>query len=143
MNSNPTVQSGTSVKFGGPVPIFGGPLGEGGPDYEPPTDATDALLRWWVDDAADEAERTAAKKAEYGSLDLVHLGQTLRRLQGRPEFDDPREAMEHGCLMYVLGKVERMVEAAAQGRQIQEDSWFDLAVYAKMARAVRSGAWRL
>jgi len=104
-------------------------------------DSNDSPLRqWWTDSAFDEADQTIAKMEEYGSGDLVALGQTLRRMAGRPALP-PVEAMQLGCLIYMLGKIERAVEAVRDDRLIKEDTWFDLGVYAKMARAAQAGAW--
>lgn len=107
----------------------------------PPTDSP--LRRWWIDDAHDQADRTIAKMEEYGSGDLVALGQTMRRLANRPPFEDLTRAMELGCLMYLLGKIERAVEAVAADREVKDDTWFDAEVYTKMARAARAGKWEI
>jgi hypothetical protein len=103
----------------------------------------DPLVRWWTDHAEDEAAQTVAKMVEYGSGDLVALGQNLRRMSGRPPLGNPEQAMELGCLMYLLGKVERAIEATRQDRQVKDDTWFDIAVYAKMVLAARAGAWEI
>jgi hypothetical protein len=111
---------------------------------DPPFDDGDSRLRqWWTDSAFDEADRTIAKKERYGSLDLVELGQALRRMSARPRLDDPCEAMELGCLMYLLGKIERAIENVARGNPIDSDHWFDIHVYAKMAQAARAGVWEI
>lgn len=101
-----------------------------------------ALRRWWTDTAFDEADRTIAKMTEYGSGDLVALGQTMRRMANRAPME-PVQAMELGCLMYLLGKIERAVEAVAADRPIKDDTWFDMHVYAKMAEAARAGVWQV
>jgi len=104
-------------------------------------DLNDTPLRqWWVDDAYDEADQTIAKMEEYGSGDLVALGQTIQRLAGRGPLP-PVEAMQLGCLVYLCGKVERAIEAAKAGRPIKPDTLFDIGVYAKMARAAAAGKW--
>lgn len=103
----------------------------------------DALIVWWLDDAEDMARRTIAKMIEYGSGDLVSLGQHLCRMADRPLSESDVHSMELGCLMYLLGKIERAVEAVKADRPIKDDTWFDIEVYAKMARAARSGAWKI
>lgn len=110
------------------------------PDYG--DDAIDELHRWWTDSAWDEAEQTIAKMQEYGSGDLVALGQLIRRLSHL----DPLpavEAMQLGCLMYLAGKLERAVEAVRNGRPVSADTWFDIRVYAKMADAAACGVWQI
>lgn len=101
------------------------------------------LFTWWVDRAFDEAHQTIAKMEEYGSGDLVALGQNLRRMAGLPRLDDPVQAMELGCLVYMLGKVERAIEAVKAGRTVKDDTLFDVAVYAKMVLAARAGVWEV
>jgi len=100
------------------------------------------LRLWWVETAKEEAELTVAKMEEYGSGDLVALGQSMRRMAGRRPLDAVA-AMELGCLMYLLGKVERAIESVAADRPIKDDTWFDAQVYAKMARAARAGVWKV
>ena len=105
-------------------------------------DSSESLSSWWIDHAIDEARRTCAKMAEYGSSDLVALGRTYAHMAGIPA-PAAVEAMEIGCLIYLLGKVNRAVESVRQHRPILLDTWFDTAVYAKMAQAARAGAWEV
>lgn len=101
------------------------------------------LTRWWLEDSAALAAATVEKMAEYGSGDLVQLGQHLRRLAGRPIYADLDRAMQLGCLMYLIGKLERAVEACSEDRDVKDDTWLDIEVYAKMARANRAGVWKV
>ena len=107
-----------------------------------PRDAKTVLIDWWMAQAADEAGQTVAKMAEYGSGDLVEVGRQVARLAGRP-VPDRVEAMEVGCLFYLLGKIARVTSAVERGDRASDDTWFDLAVYAKMVLAARAGAWEL
>lgn len=116
--------------------------GELTPDQEAMARVESDLQTWWLDDAEDAARQTIVKMLEYGSGDLVSLGQHIRRMSDRAPLH-PVESMELGCLVYILGKVERAVEAVAAGRPIKDDTWFDLEVYAKMARAARAGKWKI
>lgn len=98
------------------------------------------LEAWWIDHAWDEAHHTVEKMVRYGSRDLVVLGNTIRQMSDRPTLP-ALQAMELGCLIYLQGKIGRAVENIRQGREIDPDTWFDAAVYAKMAQAARAGAW--
>lgn len=109
-----------------------------------PQDELDSPLRqWWTDQAFDEADRTIAKAEEYGSRDLVIIGQTLWRMAGRSSPLPDAKAMELGCLFYLIGKIQRAVEAVTTDRPISDDTWHDAAVYARMAQACRAGVWPL
>jgi hypothetical protein len=100
------------------------------------------LRKWWLAHAATEADATIAKMNEYGSGDLVAVGESVMRLAGRPIPTDKSVAMEIGCLFYLIGKLERAVSAHKRGDLPSDDTWFDLAVYAKMVQAKRSNAWK-
>ena len=100
------------------------------------------LTGWWLEHAASEAEQTVAKMEEYGSGDLVEIGRQLAKMQGRTVIS-PQEAMELGCMFYILGKVARITSAVERGDRPSSDTWFDLSVYAKMVLAVRAGAWEV
>ena len=111
------------------------------PDQSP-EERADTLHAWWMDHAAAESAATVSKMVEYGSADLASLARDVFRMTGSSRrLDDWAEATQIGCLIYLLGKVQRMVEAVAEGRPIHRDHPFDVAVYAKMMQAVQDGAW--
>lgn len=98
------------------------------------------LKDWWVDAAVEEANATVAKMEEYGSGDLVAIGYQFATMANRTLTSDV-EAMELGCLFYLLGKIARVTSAVERGDRASDDTWFDIAVYAKMVQAARKGAW--
>jgi hypothetical protein len=99
------------------------------------------LADWWKDHAADEAEKTVSKMLEYGSGDLIAIGHSVTKLADRPVVTDD-EAFEIGCLFYLIGKMERVISAVSHSYNASDDTWFDIAVYAKMVQARRAGAWK-
>ena len=98
------------------------------------------LSAWWTDHARDEAACTIPKMVEYGSGDLTSIGYTVADIAGMA-IDNDTHAMEIGVLFYALGKIQRAVAAAKRGVPASDDTWFDLAVYAKMVQAARAGVW--
>lgn len=105
------------------------------------TNPKHALERWWYDHAELEATQTIAKMVEYGSGDLTAIGHKMAQMTKRPPLSDD-EAFELGCLFYLIGKVERAISAVERGDRASDDTWFDIAVYAKMVQAKRRGAWK-
>lgn len=103
---------------------------------------TPDLATWWVEHATSEADATAHKAAIYGSHDLVEIGRTMAHIAGHQPQNDIH-AMEIGIMFYALGKIHRIIAAHTRNQPAQTDSWFDLAVYAKMVLAARAGAWPL
>lgn len=99
-----------------------------------------SLTTWWLEHANVEAQQTVAKMQEYGSKDLIAVGHQVAALADRPGLSDDA-AFEIGCLFYLIGKMERAVSAVQRGDLASSDTWFDIAVYAKMVLARRSGAW--
>lgn len=102
------------------------------------SEASGDLERWWLERAQDEIERTIPKAIEYSSTDLEDIGRALL-----PDTDLPGHLYtEAGVAFYALGKVSRVLGALKEGREPNEDSWFDLGVYARMAQRARShGGW--
>lgn len=98
------------------------------------------LQDWWREHAKTEAEQTVAKMIEYGSADLVAIGHKMAQMTERKLTDN--EAFELGCLFYLIGKVERAISAVERGARASDDTWFDIAIYAKMVQAKRAGAWK-
>lgn len=92
---------------------------------------------WWRQQAETEIELIGPKVDTYGSDDLVEVG---RAMTSRKLSDG--EYAELGVAFYVTGKMARIMAAIREGRDPGDDSWFDLAVYAKMAQRIRqSGGW--
>lgn len=100
------------------------------------------LHSWWIDHARDEAAATIAKMEEYGSGDLVAIGHQFATMANRTLTSDI-EAMELGCTFYLLGKIARVTSAIERGERASDDTWFDIAVYAKMVQAARQEAWEV
>lgn len=101
------------------------------------------LLGWWMEHASEEAKRTVPKAIEYGADDLLQIGRQMANTAGRDLGDlSDAEAVELGIAFYAYGKLARIMAAIKEGRTPNVDSWFDLAVYAKMAQRVRAaGGW--
>lgn len=102
-----------------------------------------SLKQWWIAQAMKEADATVAKMEEYGSRDLVEIGRKMCELQHRVEPVTDVEAMEIGCMFYLLGKVARVTSAIERGEVASDDTWFDISVYSKMVLSAREGAWKL
>lgn len=112
-----------------------------------PDDPREAeIFEWWVRLAADDARRTAPKTSEYGgtqdgSADLRVMGYALAELAGMHDAPDAVK-MELACWFYALGKVSRLISDYKKGEPGKPDSWFDLSVYATMARRLQEvGRW--
>lgn len=105
----------------------------------------DEVIRWWLDKAHKEIQRTVPKALEYGgkgaALDLVDIGRELGRLLGRPNMAEG-EAQELGIWFYLRGKISRWSAAIMEGRRVSEDTLFDIGVYVRMVQRIRDvGAW--
>ena len=100
------------------------------------------LSEWWLDHASEEASKTIAKMEEYGAGDLAMIGHSISKMANR-QVEDQKQAAELGIVFYALGKIARVLSAVEDGNIPSDDTWFDLAVYAKMALAIRSGAWEI
>jgi hypothetical protein len=55
----------------------------------------------------------------------------------RPELRGKVHPSELGVAFYALGKMARIMGAYADGLAPSDDSWHDLAIYARMAQRVR------
>lgn len=99
------------------------------------------LTPWWLDHAEREAHSTVRKMEEYGSGDLIGIGAAVTHMADRPPVSDD-EAFEIGCLFYLIGKIERAISATNRGDLASDDTWFDIAIYAKMVQARRAGVWK-
>jgi hypothetical protein len=92
---------------------------------------------WWIEYATNEVDGMLVKMAEYGAGDLYAIGKTFAELAGIEA--TTQEHYEIGVLFYVVGKVQRLLSAVEHGNQASDDTWHDLAVYAKMVLATRNG----
>lgn len=108
------------------------------------TDET--LEHWWLRMAQRDIELTAPKTEEYGgagdgSADLRTMGYALAELANM--HDAPESVkLELACWFYALGKISRLISDYKQGKPGKADTWFDLSVYAMMARRIQeTGSW--
>lgn len=98
------------------------------------------LPEWWGETSADDAVAADIKAKEYGSLDLVIIGRTMRELIGMGS--GIVEDAELGIMFYQLGKLARCVSAVSSGRRPSDDTWHDIVVYGMMVRRIRdTGQW--
>lgn len=93
------------------------------------------LEDWWAQTTSDELESMLPKVIEYGSHDLAVIGDVM--LLMRPELRGKIHPSELGIAFYALGKMARIMGAYADGIAPSDDSWHDLAIYARMAQRVR------
>ena len=98
------------------------------------------LKKWWMGRAKQEIENIVPKAREYGSNSLAQIGHKVAQLQGRDVGEE--EALELGCWIYAVGKMERWTDAVLKGHRPSADTLMDLGVYSKMAiRIAESGTW--
>lgn len=99
-----------------------------------------ALTEWWMDRAEEESRTVIPKAVAYGSNSLLQLGRKMAQLKGRLVSDE--EAMELGCWVYAVGKIERWTDAVMRGERPSDDSLYDLGIYVKMVQRIRdAGSW--
>lgn len=102
--------------------------------------AKDELFDWWATTARQDAEMVVPKSIEYGSNSLEQVGRKMAQLQGGEV--TKAEALELGCWVYAVGKMERWTDAVMQHRKPSVDTLVDLGVYTTMARRIREvGDW--
>lgn len=98
------------------------------------------LMDWWQEISRSEAVSTIPKTIEYGSTDLLEMGQSFGGIADR-ELSD-QEATEFGIYWYMLGKMARWTNAMKRGVPVSDDTLHDMAVYVKMAQRNREcGGW--
>jgi hypothetical protein len=97
------------------------------------------VRHWWLGHAEYEIDGMLEKLMEYGTGDLHEIGRQLMEIGAAGDLDDPQTCYELGVLFYVVGKVQRALTAARLGAAASDDTWHDLAVYAKMVLAGRAG----
>lgn len=98
------------------------------------------LNEWWMALAEEESRTVVPKAVAYGSNSLLQLGRKMAQLKGRTVSDE--EAMELGCWVYAVGKIERWTDAVMRGERPSDDSIYDLGIYVKMVQRIRDvGSW--
>lgn len=98
------------------------------------------VTEWWLKRAKEEAESVVPKAIEYGSNSLMQLGRKMAQLQGREVGDD--EALELGCWVNLVQKVERVTDSVMRGERCSDDTVYDIGIYIKMVQRIRDvGSW--
>jgi hypothetical protein len=118
-------------------------------DYErrTPIEAmADQIREWWIKQGEADSAEIRRKAIQYGAADLKIMGQAMQQLYpGKNELDAQSLqalGLEMACAFYALGKSARLFGAFEQGRAPTDDDWYDLHVYAGMARYIREhGRW--
>jgi hypothetical protein len=97
------------------------------------------LDKWWREHAADESTNMIAKLDEYGTGDLHEIGVRLAEMA---KWTNPtrQQTYELGVMFYLIGKMQRVITASHLERDASDDTWHDIAVYAKMVLANRAKA---
>ena len=115
------------------------------------TRATNKLRKWWIAQATTEIDSMMDKLAEYGTGDLHEIGRQMMKVRGvdiDQQVDDlgsygleitNAQMYELGIMFYALGKIQRVITAAEQGKTASTDTWHDLHIYSKMVLAGRAG----
>lgn len=103
-------------------------------------DPVEELTAWWLKRAEDEARAVVPKAVEYGSNSLMQLGRKMAQMQGREVSNE--EALELGCWVNTVQKVERWTDAVMRGDRPSDDTPYDIGIYVKMAQRIRDvGSW--
>ena len=98
------------------------------------------LQDWWHHTSKAEIDSMLPKVTEYGAHDLKIIGDAMMLM--RPELRGKIDPEELAIAFYALGKIGRIIGAYADGVAPSDDSWHDLAIYARMAQRVRdAGYW--
>lgn len=116
-----------------------------------PTDPESAeLFEWWMHTAFEDFVATVPKMLEYGgstsrkgSADLRLVGEAQMELLEWPVTDENLAvAQEIGVYNYCIGKLGRLISDYQNRRKGKADTWFDISIYAMMARRIQSvGRW--
>jgi hypothetical protein len=104
----------------------------------------DSIVAHWHELDDENLKRAMDKAREYDGLDLEIMGAAMAGLL--PPGLDSKSAhalgLEMAIAFYTLGKITRTLGAFRQGRTPVEDDWYDLEIYARMARIIRHhGRW--
>ena len=101
--------------------------------------AIETLRNWWLEQSESEIMAVVPKAIEYGSADLDIIGYALSKFAKQSDFTTNDEL---GIAFYILGKVARLIGAYSDGSKPSDDTWFDIAIYTKMAQRARAvGSW--
>lgn len=106
----------------------------------------ESLEDWWIRTVGADMAKTTPKTQEYGgvgdgSSDLRTMGYALAELCGMHDAPEPVK-LELACWFYATGKLSRLISDYKQGKPGKPDTWFDLSVYAMMARRIQeTGDW--
>jgi hypothetical protein len=104
------------------------------------------LFEWWMHTSFEDFVATVPKMLEYGgggqgSADLQVMGDAQAELIGMHSAPDAVK-QELGVWFYTLGKVSRLISDYKNQRSGKADTWFDISIYAKMARRIQEvGRW--
>lgn len=111
------------------------------------TRAKNKLRKWWIAQATTEIDDMMDKLAEYGTGDLHEIGRQMMKVRG-VDIDEMidmhglqtvnAQMYELGIMFYALGKIQRVITAAEQGKTASNDTWHDLNIYSKMVLAGRA-----
>lgn len=115
-------------------------MGEGPTSHaESQAHAVNQLRDWWLEQTENEIMAVVPKAIEYGSADLDIIGYAMSKFARQSDFTTNDEL---GIAFYILGKVARLVGAYSDGSRPSDDTWFDIAIYTKMAQRARAvGSW--
>lgn len=119
------------------------------PSAQPPVRENKAPVRepdpldiWWQETSEADLAKCLPKLHEYGSYDLIAVGDMIAHVAGWSDATDAEKA-ELGCWFYELGKVSRAFDAIKQHRLPSDDTVLDVSIYAMMIRRIRNaGGWK-
>lgn len=98
------------------------------------------LRDWWNRVASQDLNAVLPKAAEYGSNSLEEVGRKIAKLKGIEV--DKAQALELGCYIYAIGKMERWTDAVLKGQLPSDDTILDLKIYCTMVQRIRAaGDW--
>jgi hypothetical protein len=102
--------------------------------------AMEALEKWWMETAAEEAAATISKAVQYGSSSLTMVGEMLHGIA--PDLEGVVSEQELAITFYIFGKMARIMAALERGEQPSMEHWEDVGIYTKMIAYVRqNGSW--
>jgi hypothetical protein len=109
-------------------------------------DLAGTLMGWWSSRSKEEAETVVPKATEYGgghrAADLTQVGQTIADLLGRSDNFTEGNLQELACYFYIVGKMGRWHAALLEGRDVSDDTIYDIGIYIKMVQRIREkGGW--
>jgi hypothetical protein len=95
----------------------------------------DEFAEWWIATSEEALDTMMPKVREYGSTDLQIVGEAMMKMM--PQLEGKVTPAELGIAFYLLGKVGRVIGGYVDGHAPSDDTWYDIEVYAKMARRTR------